>query len=55
MVGDTRFDIEGGHKAGVKVIAAAYGFGARETLSEAEYKADSPAEVYLKIKEVFTI
>ena len=55
MVGDTRFDIEGGHKAGVKVIAAAYGFGASETLSEAEYKADSPAEVYLKIKEVFTI
>ena len=53
MVGDTRFDIEGAHNAGVPVIAAAYGFGAKETLTAAEYTANSPQEVYAAVKRHF--
>lgn len=53
MVGDTHFDIEGAHKAGVKAIAAAYGFGARDTLAEADYVAYTPAEIYTCLAEVF--
>lgn len=51
MVGDTHFDIDGAHKAGIKAIAAAYGFGARDTLSAAEFIANSPAEVYCKVTD----
>ena len=53
MVGDTHFDIEGAHKAGVKVIAAAYGFGERSTLEGAEYIADSVEDVYTAVKKYF--
>lgn len=46
MVGDTHFDIEGAHKAGVPAVAVTYGFGAVDTLQEAEYIAASPAAVF---------
>ena len=46
MVGDTRFDIEGAHKAGVKAIAATYGYGEAESLAKADWAAASPREVY---------
>ncbi len=46
MVGDRRFDMEGGVRAGVHTIGAAWGYGSREELLEAgaEKVAESPAE-----------
>lgn len=51
MVGDTVYDIEGAHNAGIAVIAVTYGFGARESLQAADYTADTPAELYEIIKK----
>lgn len=45
MVGDTRFDIEGAKKAGLKVIAVLYGYGKKSELESADYLAESPARV----------
>lgn len=45
MVGDTRFDIEGAHKAGLQAIAVLYGYGAKSELAAADFTADSPARV----------
>lgn len=45
MVGDTVFDIEGAHGAGVKAIAVSYGYGKPDTLTAAEYIAATPAEI----------
>ena len=53
MVGDTRFDIEGAHGAGIPAIAVSYGFGARDTLAAAEYIADTPAAVYGILRKHF--
>lgn len=53
MVGDTHFDIEGAHNAGVPAIAVSYGFGARETLAAAEYIAETPMDVYRIVRENF--
>lgn len=54
MVGDTHFDIDGAHRAGVPVIAAAYGFGKRETLQAADIIADTPSQVYECITKFFS-
>lgn len=35
MVGDRKFDIEGGHKAGIKTIGVGYGYGSQEELENA--------------------
>ena len=45
MVGDTRFDIEGAHKAGIQAIAVLYGYGDKSELTAADYTADSPMHV----------
>lgn len=54
MVGDTHFDIDGAHAAGVPAVAAAYGFGARDTLNSADYMADSPADIWEIITKNFS-
>ena len=46
MVGDTHFDIDGAHDAGLRAIAAMYGFGKAETLEKADARAYSPREVF---------
>ncbi len=46
MVGDRRFDMEGGVRAGTRTLGAAWGYGSREELAEAgaERIASSPRE-----------
>jgi phosphoglycolate phosphatase len=41
MVGDSKFDVEAGKRAGVKTIAVAYGYGEKTDLFEADYVIDS--------------
>ncbi len=45
MVGDTRYDVEGAHNAGIQAIAVTYGYGKREDLASADFFADSPRRV----------
>lgn len=45
MVGDTHFDIDGAHGAGIKAIGVTYGYGERDTLTGAEMLADTPNDV----------
>lgn len=47
MVGDTVYDIEGAHEAGIKCIAVDYGFNTRETLvnAGADYYASTVGEL----------
>ena len=45
MVGDTGYDIEGAHGAGVNAIGVTYGYGTSEALKNADYIAASPYEV----------
>lgn len=45
MVGDRSFDVIGGHAAGLHVVGALWGYGDREELAEADYIAESPAEL----------
>lgn len=40
IIGDSNFDIEAGRAAGIKVIAASYGFRARKFLDGADYIID---------------
>ena len=39
MVGDRKFDVEGGKEAGVTTIGAGYGYGSEEELRESGYQA----------------
>jgi phosphoglycolate phosphatase len=41
MVGDSKFDVEAGKRAGVKTIAVTYGYGEKRDLLEADYVIDS--------------
>lgn len=47
MIGDSRFDIEAAKKAGIKSIAAGYGFTAKEKLLalDPDYYADSVSDI----------
>lgn len=47
LVGDTKYDAEGAHKAGVDCLGVSYGFGTREELvaAGAEAVVDTPQEV----------
>ncbi len=47
LVGDTKYDAEGAHKAGVDCVGVTYGFGTREELTAAGAVAvfDTPQEV----------
>ena len=47
MIGDSRFDIEAAKKAGIKSIAAGYGFTAKEKLLALgpDYYADSVSDI----------
>jgi phosphoglycolate phosphatase len=41
MVGDSQYDIEAGHNAGVKTVAVTYGYQERRLLTAADYIIDS--------------
>ena len=46
MLGDTRFDVEGANKCGIKTMGVLWGFGNRESLEKegASYIAETPEE-----------
>ena len=46
MLGDTRFDVEGANKCGIKTMGVLWGFGSRESLEKegAAYIAETPEE-----------
>lgn len=48
MIGDTVFDIEGGHENGLSTIAVNYGFGKENELRNAnpDYFAEDVEELY---------
>ena len=41
IIGDSNFDVEAGHAAGIKAIAVTYGYRSREVLKEADFMIDS--------------
>jgi phosphoglycolate phosphatase len=41
MVGDSQYDIEAGHNAGVKTVAVTYGYQVKRLLTAADYLIDS--------------
>ncbi|GAB4534286.1 MAG: HAD family hydrolase [Thermodesulfovibrionia bacterium] len=45
VIGDSNYDIESGHSAGVKVIAVTYGYRDREVLKEADFMIDRFSEL----------
>ncbi len=45
MVGDTRYDIEGGKKAGVTTIGVEYGYPGKGDFDEADYIAKTPKDI----------
>ena len=45
MVGDTRFDIEGGIKAGVKTVGVTYGYPGEGDFLKADYTVSHPSEI----------
>ena len=45
MVGDTEFDIDGAHGAGVNAIGVTYGYGKPSSLVSADFIAHTPLEV----------
>ena len=45
MVGDTKYDIDGAHGAGVNAIGVTYGYGTREALICADYIAATPMDI----------
>ena len=48
MIGDTRFDIEGGIKSGIKTIGVTYGYPSHGDFEKADFVAEKP----LDIKEI---
>ena len=55
LVGDSRIDLETGRRAGVRVCAARYGFGAlgETELREAAWAIDSPADLIVVLGRAF--
>ena len=45
MVGDTKFDIEGGIKAGVKTMGVTYGYPKEGDFLKADYTVSHPSEI----------
>lgn len=45
MIGDSNFDVEAGHAAGIKAVAVTYGYRSREVLKEADFMIDSFGEI----------
>ncbi len=45
MIGDTRFDIEGGIKAGVKTMGVTYGYPGEGDFLKADYTVSHPSEI----------
>ncbi|MBI5050433.1 MAG: HAD-IA family hydrolase [Nitrospirae bacterium] len=41
MIGDSNYDIESAHAAGIKVIAVTYGFRSKEVLQDADFMIDN--------------
>lgn len=55
MVGDTHFDIDGAHGAGIKALGVTYGYGKVETLFAADALARSPKEIPALVKKLLAI
>jgi phosphoglycolate phosphatase len=53
VVGDRRDDVEAAHQNGLAAIAATYGYGAGDELSEADVAVASPAELPAAIRSLF--
>ena len=45
IIGDSNFDVEAGHAAGIKAIAVTYGYRSREVLKEADFMIDNFGEL----------
>ena len=45
MVGDRKYDIEGGSKCGLDTVAVTFGYGSREELANANYIIDEPKQL----------
>jgi len=52
LVGDRREDVEAAHANGFIAIGAAYGFGEREELLDANYIAEDLKDIYRIISEL---
>ncbi len=52
MVGDTHFDIDGAHGAGIKAAGVTYGYGKEESLAGADGLARSASEVPPLVKKL---
>jgi len=46
MVGDRKFDVEGARAAGIKSVGVLYGFGAEEEFADADYAAETVADLH---------
>ncbi len=45
MIGDSNYDIESAHSAGIRIIAVTYGFRPREMLRDADYMVENFGEL----------
>jgi|Deesub1362A_J573_1020465.scaffolds.fasta_scaffold00045_77 phosphoglycolate phosphatase len=52
MIGDSNYDIEAARKAGVKVVAVAYGYRDRSVLEEAEFIIDDISDLLPLLYEI---
>ncbi|MBI5196098.1 MAG: HAD-IA family hydrolase [Nitrospirae bacterium] len=52
MIGDSNYDVESAHSAGIKIIAVTYGFRKRDMLKDADFMIDSFGEVTGVLAEI---
>lgn len=52
IIGDSNFDVEAGHAAGIKAIAVTYGYRSREVLKEADFMIDSFGEILTLLPQI---
>ena len=52
MIGDSNYDIESAHSAGIKIIAVTYGFRKKDVLKDADFMIDSFGEVIKVLAEI---
>lgn len=52
MIGDSNYDIESAHAAGVRIITVTYGYRSREDLKSADFMIDSFGELIGTLKQI---